>query len=131
MTKTFLAALVAAIKTMRDNASDETALASVEVFPAWVTGKAYAVGDRIRNEDKLYRCVQAHTSQDGWEPDQTPALWVQISVEEYPEWIQPQGAHDAYAKYDKVTHGDKRWISDMDANIYEPGVYGWSEVSNA
>ena len=77
----------------------------------------------------LYKCVQAHTSQANWTPDATPALWVVISLEEWPEWMQPTGAHDAYAEGAKVSHGGKRWYSTIPANVYEPGVYGWTEVT--
>ena len=38
-------------------------------------------------------------------------------------------AHDAYAKDSKVTHNGKKWISSYDANVWEPGVYGWEEQS--
>lgn len=108
--------------------SDEDALEGVELFPAWVTEKEYAVGDRIKYHDILYKCVQAHTSQASWTPDLTPALWTRVSIEEYPEWIQPTGVQDAYMLGDKVTHLEKRWVSTADNNVWEPGVYGWDEV---
>lgn len=98
------------------------------LFEKWRSDIAYTVGDRRTFEGLLYRCVQAHTSQDDWTPPAVPALWVRTSTEEWPEWIQPTGAHDAYNKSDKVRHNDKHWISDADANIWEPGVYGWSEA---
>ena len=107
---------------------DEQAESVTDLFPAWASGIAYAVGDRRQYDGLLYRCVQAHTSQDDWTPPAVPALWVRTSTEEWPEWIQPTGAHDAYNKGDKVSHNDKHWISDVDANIWEPGVYGWSEA---
>lgn len=106
---------------------DEEAETVTDLFPDWEDGKAYAVGDRVKYNELLYRCVQAHTSQADWTPDVVPALWVRTSAEEWPEWIQPQGAHDAYNKGDKVSHNEKHWISDIDANVYEPGVYGWTE----
>lgn len=106
---------------------DETALTGVELFPTWVVGKAYAVSDRVQHNGALYKCVQAHTSQENWTPDATPALWVVVTVEEWPEWVQPAGAHDAYAKDAKVTHNGERWISDVDSNVWEPGVYGWTK----
>ncbi len=108
---------------------DATALTGVELFPAWAVGKAYAVNDRVQYNGVLYKCVQAHTSQANWTPDATPALWVVISLEEWPEWMQPTGAHDAYAEGAKVSHGGKRWYSTIPANVYEPGVYGWTEVT--
>lgn len=52
----------------------------------------------------------------------------EIPSEEYPEWVQPTGAHDAYAQGAKVRHNGKKWTSDISANVYEPGVYGWTEV---
>lgn len=106
---------------------DEEAETVTALFPDWEDGKAYAVGDRVKYDGLLYRCVQAHTSQSDWTPDKTPALWVRTSTEEWPEWIQPTGAHDAYNTGDKVSHNEKHWISDIDANVYEPGVYGWTE----
>ena len=106
---------------------DEEAETVTALFPEWEEGKAYAVRDRVKYNGLLYRCVQAHTSQADWTPDVVPALWVRTSTEEWPEWIQPTGAHDAYNKGDKVSHNEKHWVSDIDANVYEPGVYGWTE----
>ena len=106
---------------------DETALTGVELFPAWVVGKAYAVNDRTQYNGTLYKCVQAHTSQENWTPDATPALWVIVTVEEWPEWVQPAGSHDSYSKGSKVTHNGQKWISDVDSNVWEPGVYGWTK----
>lgn len=107
---------------------DEQAESVTELFPQWESGTAYAVGDRRQFDGLLYRCVQDHTSQDDWTPPQVPALWVRTSTEEWPEWIQPTGAQDAYNKGDKVTHNSKHWINTINANVYEPGVYGWDEV---
>lgn len=106
---------------------DETALTGVELFPMWAIGRAYAVDDRVQHNGTLYKCIQAHTSQADWTPDATPALWIVVTVEEWPEWVQPTGAQDAYAKDSKVTHNGKKWISSYDANVWEPGVYGWEE----
>lgn len=108
--------------------SDEDALQAVELYPAWKSGNSYAVDDRIRYGSTLYRCVQAHTSQDDWTPDATPALWTVVSLEEFPEWVQPTGAQDAYAKGDKVSYNGSHWESDVDANVWTPGTYGWHEI---
>ena len=107
---------------------DETALTGVELFPVWTVGKAYAVSDRAQYNGALYKCVQAHTSQADWTPDVTPALWVVVSIDEYPEWVQPTGAHDAYKTGDKVSYNGKHYICTADANVYAPGVYGWELI---
>ena len=105
---------------------DATALTGVELFPPWKL-IAYSVGDRVQYNGILYKCIQAHTAQSDWAPDVTPALWVTVTVDEWPEWVQPTGSHDAYAKDAKVTHNGERWISDVDSNVWEPGVYGWTK----
>lgn len=109
--------------------TDEQAEQVPDAFPEWASGKAYQVGYRVRYESQLYKCIQAHTSQDGWEPPNVPALWVKVGEPgEIPEWVQPTGAHDAYSVGDKVKHNGKVWESEINANTYEPGVYGWKEV---
>ena len=109
---------------------DDTAITAVELFSAWAIGVAYAVGARINYGGLLYKCAQAHTSQADWTPDATPALWVRVDDpgEDWPEWRQPAGAHDAYEKGYKVSHNEKHWISDVDGNVWEPGVYGWTQA---
>ena len=107
---------------------DETALTGVELFPAWVVGKAYAVNDRAQYNGTLYKCIQAHTSQSDWMPSATPALWKTVSVDEYPEWVQPAGAHDAYNSGDKVTYNGQHYVCTSNANVYAPDVYGWEEA---
>lgn len=93
-------------------------------------GVKYELNDIRVYGDELYRCITAHTSQVDWTPDTAVSLWVRIAdpAEEWPEWIQPLGAHDAYAQGAKVSHNGKHWTSDVDANVWEPGVYGWTEV---
>lgn len=113
------------IETAASTMTDATALTAVELFPAWVVSKSYAVGDRAQYNGTLYKCIQAHTSQSDWMPDATPALWKTVSVDEYPEWVQPTGAHDAYNTGDKVTYNGKRYVCKSDGNVYAPDVYGW------
>lgn len=101
------------------------------MFPEWnPDGYDYYVSERVKYKGKLYRCIQNHKSQSDWAPGVAVSLWVEMSdpAEEWPEWKQPTGGHDAYAKGDKVSHNDKHWISDIDANVWEPGVSGWTEV---
>ena len=104
---------------------DETALTGVELFPMWAIGKAYAVNDRAQYNGTLYKCIQAHTSQSDWMPSATPALWKTVSIDEYPEWVQPTGAHDAYNIGDKVTYNGQHYVCTSNGNVYAPDVYGW------
>ena len=108
--------------------TDEEGLQFVDLFPLWQSENSYTVGDRIKYHDILYKCVQAHTSQSTWTPDVTPALWTRVSIEEYPEWVQPTGSQDAYMKGDKVSHNGKHWVSTVDNNVWQPSVYGWDEI---
>jgi hypothetical protein len=112
--------------------SDADALNAVWLFPAWVTDKWYEADERIRYGDKLYRCVIAHTSQDSWTPDITPALWTEVAKPgEIPVWRQPTGAQDAYMTGDLVHYPDADgpvYRCTVDNNVYAPDVYGWEAV---
>lgn len=110
---------------------DETALEGAELFPAWTLDRAYDSGQRVRYGNKLYRCEQAHTSQSDWTPPKTPALWTEVAKPgEIPVWRQPTGAQDAYNLGDRVRYPDAGgdvWVSTVDNNVWEPGVYGWEK----
>lgn len=112
--------------------ADDDALEAIELFPVWQPDTDYAVDVRVRYAEHLYRCVQAHTSQTDWTPAATPALWTEVAAPgEIPVWKQPTGAQDAYGKGDKVhypTADDAIYVSTVDNNVWEPGVYGWTEV---
>ena len=102
---------------------------AVDVIDEWAAGLSYYPDDLCMYQENEYRCIQAHTSQLGWEPPNVPALWArEQDPHDIPEWVQPTGAHDAYALGDKVRHSGKVWESEYDSNIWEPGVYGWREV---
>lgn len=109
------------------------ALDNAGMFPLWADciGQRAEAGSYWRHADKLYRvnAGQGHTIQDDWPPDQAASLFSLAAdpAEEWPEWIQPTGAHNAYAKGAKVTHSGKRWVSTADRNTWEPGVYGWTD----
>ena len=109
--------------------TDEDAMEGIELFAPWAAGVAYALDVRVRFEGKLYKCVQAHTSQEDWTPDITPALWVDVAEPHtIPVWRQPTGAQDAYMTGDKVRYPDTGgdiYVSTIDNNVWEPGVYGW------
>lgn len=112
---------------------DDKAIEAIELYPLWEIGVGYETGERIRYDEKLYRVVQSHTSQTGWEPPSVPALFTEIAYPGYiPVWKQPTGAQDAYMKGDKVHYPDKDsavYASTVDYNTWQPGVYGW-EISN-
>lgn len=110
---------------------DNTALRMREFYPEWAAGQAYAAGYKVQRGGKLWRCLQAHTSQTGWEPENAPALWAKVLIPDtdvIPEWEQPDSTNP-YSAGDKVTHNGKTWVSDIENNVWEPGVYGWSEMT--
>ena len=111
---------------------DEIALETPELFPGWENDTDYAFGYRVRYEGVLYRCEQAHHSQESWTPDITPALWTEVAEPgEIPVWKQPTGAQDAYNKGDKVHYpgkDDPVYESTVDDNVWAPDVYGWELV---
>ena len=113
------------IEQAAQSLDDRTGLSAVALYPAWAAGVDYATGFKVQHDGILYKCVQAHTSQADWTPDATQALWVVVSIEEFPEWVQPTGAHDAYNTGDKVSYNSKHYVCTIDANTYAPDVYGW------
>ena len=110
---------------------DEQAETVTVLFDEWQADVFYAIGERVKYDESLYKCVQAHTSQAGWEPPNVPALFTLIPHPgEIPVWKQPTGAQDAYQIGDKVYYpskGDSVYISIVDNNVWEPTVYGWEE----
>lgn len=100
------------------------------IFESWEPNKYYEVGKRLCYQNKLYKVLIAHTSQSDWTPDAAVSLYAEILIPnpyEIPEWVQP-GSTNAYMTGDKVRHNNKVWISTVDYNVWEPGVYGWDEV---
>lgn len=130
ITRTKAMALRALIEKSTTSLDDEDALKGVELFPKWAEGEAYAIGDRVRHEGILYKCLIAHTSQSDWIPSDAISLWARVLIpdpEVIPDWEQPESTNP-YMKGDKVKHLNRTWVSDIDNNVWEPGVYGWSEV---
>ena len=124
-------AIRAGMQALARTAPDAVLLAQPTVmYDEWSAESVeYVSGDIRQYNGLLYRCVQAHTSQATWTPEDAASLWTRIAdpAQEWPEWIQPTGAHNAYAQGAKVSHNGKHWISDVGANVWEPGVYGWTE----
>ena len=110
---------------------DNTALRMLEFYPEWASATAYSAGYKVQYGGTLYKCLQAHTAQADWTPDASPSLWAKVLIPDpdvIPEWEQPDSTNP-YAKGDKVTHNGKTWVSEVDNNVWEPGVYGWAETN--
>lgn len=113
--------------------SDSDAISDSNRFMTerWKAGQAYTVGQRLYYNDTIYKVLQAHISQESWTPPDTPSLFAQVLIPDetvIPEWVQPDSTNP-YNKGDKVTHNGKTWESTIDTNVWEPGVYGWSEIT--
>lgn len=113
---------------------DETLSEHADVFPIWDEYWRGKRGDIVRDEGKLFRSIHdVNDAGQNRKPSATPSMWTPIGNpgEEWPEWSQPLGGHDAYMSGDKVAYDGKHWISTADNNVWQPGVYGWEEVSTA
>ena len=119
------------IEKAAQSLDDSDALEAVTLFPLWKEGESYTTGTRVRYNDVLYSVLMDHTSQTDWTPDVTPSLFAKVLIPDetvIPEWEQPESTNP-YMEGDKVTHNGKTWVSDIDNNVWEPGVYGWTEVN--
>lgn len=116
--------------------TNEEAMEIATIYPSWETNKKYTINTIVSyglnsvKDPQLYRCVQEHTSQETWTPDISFSLWsvIGLAPDAIPIWSQPIGAHDAYNIGDKVHYPNAEgpiYISNIDSNIWEPGVYGW------
>ena len=112
--------------------TDAEAVAATCLHPKWSgNGVQYTAGQRVQDDGILYTVLQAHTSQPDWKPADAPSLFAKVLIPDptvIPEWEQPESTNP-YSKGDKVTHNGKTWVSDIDGNVWEPGVYGWTEVA--
>ena len=120
-----------AIKTLRDEATDEQAERAAVLYPEWQPDRNYVVNERILFQDVLYKVLQNHTSQETWEPAAAPSLFAKVLIVDptvITPWEQPDSTNP-YMTGDKVSHNGKNWVSDVDNNVWEPGVFGWSEIT--
>lgn len=116
-------------QVLAETLTNEELIMLGEMYPEWNIGKEYPVDDVISYHNELYKVIQAHTSQSDWTPDITTSLYTKVApAGVITAWTQPTGSHDAYPLGVQVTHNNKTWQSDIDANTYEPGVYGWTEI---
>ncbi len=119
------------VKAAQEQQFDETTIAEhPDLFVQWDENWRGKAGDIVQEGSQLYRSI--HDVKDAGQnrkPSESPSMWTPIGnlLEEFPEWVQPIGAHDAYSKGAKTSHGGKKWLSEVDGNTWEPGVYGWAE----
>lgn len=125
---------IAFVKMAEKGEIDEiTASEHTDMFLPWQENHSYNIGDlrayTVETETKLYKCLQAHTSQADWTPDTATSLWKVCGISEngIPYWSQPISTIDAYMLNDEVISPDDGlvWVSDYDNNVWEPGVFGW------
>ena len=112
---------------------DIDALQVPEIYPHWRKNITLNINERIYYNDILYRVIQTHVTQNGWEPDKAPALFAEILIPDekvIPEWKQPDSTN-GYSIGDKVMFQDKVYESLINNNIWSPAAYpqGWREVT--
>lgn len=123
-------ALIAALVTLRESATDEQAVVVPILYPTWKEATTYTTGERVSYNNILYKVLQDHASQTEWTPDVSPSLFAKVLIPDadtIPAWEQPESTN-GYMTGDKVVHDDKTWVSTCDNNVWEPGVHGWTEV---
>lgn len=105
--------------------SDEEALSVAALFPTWSSkiDNAVSIGERLWYDNKLYKVIQAHTIQDDWTPDVTPALFVEVSIEEWPPIPEVITAEQAYMAGDKGTWKGQHYICQIDNTVHNPDQY--------
>lgn len=133
MTRKEAQAFVESIVKLRESVTDEQALESISIYPSWKENKSYTCGERVRYNDVLYKVLHDHTSQADWIPDVAVSLFAKVLIEDpdiISEWVQPDSTNP-YQTGDKVTHNGTTWVSIVDNNVWEPGVYGWEEAAQA
>jgi len=125
------------IMAQKMNLDDSTAMEIADLYEPWEVGQSYTVGKIVKygvnadNETQLYTVLQEHTSQEDWTPDVAVSLFKKVGFTPsgYPVWTQPLGASDAYMKDDIVSFEGSLWISTIDNNVWQPGVYGWDHYN--
>lgn len=114
---------------IKDTTAAETVVARVKevvLYPPFTVGEHVVVGDIRYWKGNLYRILQSHTTQADWTPDVAKSLFTRYfepSDDPWP-WVRPTGAHDAYPKGARVLHKGTTWVSQIDANVWEPGSVG-------
>lgn len=108
--------------TQTEELSDEDALEVAALFPTWASkiGAEVKVGERLWYNGKLYKVIQAHTTQADWTPDVTPALYTEVSVVEWPEIPENIPSTAPWMKGDKGTWKGQHYICQIDNCVWNP-----------
>ena len=127
-----LRALIEKAMAATQSLTEAEAITATCLHPKWSGDSVqYTAGQRVQDDGILYTVLQAHTSQPDWKPAAAPSLFAKVLIPDpsvVPEWEQPDSTNP-YMKGDKVKHNGKTWVSLIDNNVWEPGVYGWTEVA--
>lgn len=115
------------------NLPDTNAMEIADLYEEYTVGKSYPEGHIVKHgvnadgETQLYSVLQEHTSQADWPPEATPSLYKAIgfTAEGVSIWTQPLGSEDAYQLGDEVSYEGDIWVSDIDNNVWQPGIHGW------
>ena len=130
MTREEAQAVIQALVTLRNNATDEQALKAPAIYPRWKADAVYITGQRVLYEDVLYKVLQDHTSQEQWTPTDAPSLFAKVLIpsdDVIPQWEQPDSTN-GYMIGDKVSYNGVIYISTVDNNVWKPTDYGWEVV---
>lgn len=132
-------AAVTLAKIQAASLDDADAVKVQALYDEWSgDGVEYAVGDRVRFQGVLCKCVQDHTSQADWAPNAAPSLWSLIlpgqdgSGVEIGIWQQLDSTN-GYDKGDKVLYNGHIWESTQNDNVWKPGDVGapWTDLGEA
>ena len=122
----------ATVDALIQSMADKEAIASQVLFPNWQSGKSYALDERVRYGGKLYKVLQAHTSQDDWTPEVAASLFACLLIDEeggtIQEWTQPDSTN-GYSVGDQVMYNGIIYTSLIGNNVWSPVDYpaGWNK----
>lgn len=120
---------------MNNRAANDSTIYSL--FDQWSgDGVDYIIGKTVMYGGVIYKCLQAHTSQSDWNPEDAASLWAEVLTAtddsgDIPEWVQPDSTNP-YMMGDKVIFEGKVYESLIDNNVWSPAAYpaGWREVTS-
>lgn len=130
-------AAVLVARMQAQSLTEEQAITVKDIYPVWNgNGVSYQKDYYLTHNGKLYKVLQAHTSQADWAPDAAPSLFAEVLPGQggtsVGEWVQPDSTNP-YMTGDQVTHNGKTWESLVNNNVWEPGAQGsevlWQEVT--